>query len=210
MAATGKGVIELEDAVATVIEIKLVKNDEDSKPCLAELKSQLLNAHSLFPNADLLGVKFFAAAPVATPSFEKAIERLRGHVSSLLPEAQGFTRVPGHRFAPIFEQVSTEFYCPAMSVSLTPAGLQYAPTVEYSAIRKLTGNTVLGSRPLRSALILRGRRHQRRRTRTDAIRLRPSLAKLFGAADHVVDYLMGGRTFLDFPGFAGRWNLQRL
>jgi hypothetical protein len=33
---------------------------------IAELKGQLLNVHSLFPNADPLEVMFFATAPVAT------------------------------------------------------------------------------------------------------------------------------------------------
>ena len=98
---------------------------------IAQLKGQLLNVHSLFPNADPLEVMFFATAPVATPgSFEKAIERVHAEVSSLLPEDQGFTWASGHGLTAIFEQVSTEFYYPAMSVSLALAVLQYAPTVE--------------------------------------------------------------------------------
>jgi hypothetical protein len=122
--------IDGEDAVATVIEIKLIKNDEDSKSCLGELKSQLLNARRLFPNSDVLGMIFLAAAPLQTPrSFEKAIKRLEADVSSLLPEDQRFTWVRGHRFTPIFNQVSTQFSYLAMSVSLTLAVLEYAPPI---------------------------------------------------------------------------------
>jgi hypothetical protein len=122
--------IDGEGAVAAVLEIKLVRNDENSKPCLAELKSQLLNARTLFPNADLLGVIFFAAAPVLTPrSFEKAIESVHADVSSSLPEDRGFKWVSDPGFVSIFEQVSTGFYYPAMSVSLSLAVLQYAPAV---------------------------------------------------------------------------------
>ena len=43
---------------------------------------------------------------------------------------------------------------------------------------------------LKMALSLRGLRHRRRQPRTHTIRLRPTLAKLFGAADDVIDYLM--------------------
>jgi hypothetical protein len=122
--------IDGPDAVGTVIEIKLVRNHEDSQSCLGELKSQLLNARRLFPNADVLGVIFVAAAPLNTPgSFEKIIARLANTVSVLLPEDQGFTWVPDHRFTPIFKQISTQLYYPAMSVSLTLAVLKYAPTI---------------------------------------------------------------------------------
>jgi hypothetical protein len=62
------------EAVSTVLEIKLIRNDEDSKPCLGALKIQMRNARTIFPDADVLGVIYLAAAPALTPgSFEKRL-----------------------------------------------------------------------------------------------------------------------------------------
>lgn len=65
-----------EAAIDTVIEIKLILNDEKSDGCLSDLKKQMLNARQLFPQGKVLGVVFLACAPLITPgTFEKKIRR---------------------------------------------------------------------------------------------------------------------------------------
>jgi hypothetical protein len=99
------------EAVSTVLEIKLIRNDEDSKPCLGALKIQMRNARTIFPDADVLGVIYLAAAPALTPgSFEKAIETLDHNVLSSLPNDEGFTRVTGQQSVAIFAQVRQSLY----------------------------------------------------------------------------------------------------
>ena len=116
-----------EDAIDTVIELKLILNDENPNACLGELKAQLLNARKLFPRARVLAMLFLAAAPLRTPgAFDKAVGELESSVSSLLPEREGFLWIAGHHCTPIFEQVDTGFHYPAMKVSLALGFLEHS------------------------------------------------------------------------------------
>jgi hypothetical protein len=113
-------------AVGAVIEIKLVRNDENANSCLVELKGQLMNASLLFPDADILGLVFFATAPYQTPQIlDSASERLKQGIESIFPEQDGFTFIPGFELQSIFHLVPTSFHFPRMSVSLSLAALQF-------------------------------------------------------------------------------------
>jgi hypothetical protein len=115
-------VSEGPDAVVAVIEIKLVRNDDKVKSCLAELKSQLLNASVLFPGADIVGIVFLATAPYLTPgTLAAASEQLRNGIEGTFPEREGFRSVPGFELRPIFHLVPTSFTFPQMNVSLSLA-----------------------------------------------------------------------------------------
>lgn len=119
-------VLEGIEAVEAVIEIKLVKNDENANSCLAELKDQLSNAALFFPYANILGIVFFAMAPYMTPgTFNTASERLRQGIERFFPEQDGFTIVPEFKLRPIFGAVPTRFHFPQMSASLSLAVLQF-------------------------------------------------------------------------------------
>jgi hypothetical protein len=112
------------EAVSTVIEIKLVRNDENPEPCLNELKEQLSNARLLFSDADLLGLVFLAAAPFTTPrTWESASKRLNSAIASCFPRS-GCIATTGS--ISIFEMVPTQFHYPEMYVSLEIASVTYS------------------------------------------------------------------------------------
>lgn len=112
------------EAVSTVIEIKLVRNDENPGPCLDELNEQLSNAGSLFPDADLLGLVFLAAAPFISPrTWESADKRLESAIASCFPGSGGAVTTGS---TSIFEMVRTQFHFPVMSVSLKIASVTYS------------------------------------------------------------------------------------
>jgi hypothetical protein len=114
------------EAVEAVIEIKLVRNDENANACLAELKEQLSNAALLFPYANILGIVFFAMAPYKTPgTFNTASKRLKQGIERIFPEQDGFTVVSEFKVHPIFDAVPTRFHFPQMSASLSLAVLQF-------------------------------------------------------------------------------------
>jgi hypothetical protein len=108
------------EAVSTVLELKLVRNDESPTPCLAELQAQLSNARLLFPDADLLGLVFLAAAPFLTPrNWETAGKKLDSAMTSCFPGAATTRAVS------LFELVPTQFHYPRMSTSLKLASVVY-------------------------------------------------------------------------------------
>ena len=112
------------EAVVAVIEIKLVLNDENAKSCLGELKEQIQNAALMFPDADILGLIFFATAPFLTPrTLELASNDLLEGIEETFPEADGFRTITGFELRSIFELVPTSFVFPKMSVSLSLAAL---------------------------------------------------------------------------------------
>jgi len=117
------------EAVAAVIEIKLVLSDENANSCLAELKGQLLNAALLFPGADIVGLIFFATAPFLTPkTLELASDQLTAGIKATFPELEGFQSVPGFELRPVFQLVPTSFVFPKMSVCLSLAALHLPGT----------------------------------------------------------------------------------
>jgi hypothetical protein len=112
------------EAVAAVIEIKLVLSDENANSCLAELKGQLLNAALLFPGADIVGLVFFATAPFLTPrTLELATDQLTERIKATFPDQEGFQSVPGFELRPVFQLVPTSFVFPKMNVSLSLTAL---------------------------------------------------------------------------------------
>lgn len=107
------------DAIHAILELKLVLNDEDPGAGLADLKTQLQNARAMSATAKVLGLTFFAAAPLKTPgTFEKASRELRARIEGVFPTNEGFTWVAGHEVAPVFRTVLTRFHYPSMAVSL--------------------------------------------------------------------------------------------
>ncbi len=116
------------EAVEAVIEIKLVRNDEKPKPCLADLRKQLTNASLLFPNAEIIGIIFFAVAPYRTPeTSRKASEQLKQAIKDVFPTDAGFTEILKSTLEPIFESVPTGFHFPQMHVSLSLAVIKHSP-----------------------------------------------------------------------------------
>lgn len=112
------------EAVETVIEIKLIRNDENPNSCLAELKEQLSNARRIFPDANLLGLVFLAAAPFTTPyTWESASKRLDSAIASCFPRTGGAATTEP---TSIFEMIPTEFHYPAMYVALKVASVAYS------------------------------------------------------------------------------------
>jgi hypothetical protein len=116
------------EAVEAVIEIKLVRNDEKPKSCLTDLKKQLTNASMLFPNAEIIGVIFFAVAPYLTPeTSRKASEQLKQAIKGVFPADAGFAEISKSTVEPIFDSVPTSFHFPQMHVSLSLAVIKHNP-----------------------------------------------------------------------------------
>jgi len=112
--------IDGEEAIDTVIEVKLILNDEKPRACLSELRGQMLNARQLFPGAKVLGVIFIAAAPLITPgTFSKTVKQAASCVDATLPHNEGFQWLSDQRFQEIFAAVESGFAYPAMCVSLS-------------------------------------------------------------------------------------------
>lgn len=116
--------LEGPEAVASVIEIKLVRNDEKLTSCLTKLKAQVSNASSLFPGADIVGIVFFATAPFLTPeTLESASMKLKERIKTIFPKAEGFLPIAGFELRPIFHLEPTSFHYPKMYTSLSAAVL---------------------------------------------------------------------------------------
>jgi hypothetical protein len=114
------------EAVEAVIEIKLVRNDENPQSSLADLKKQLINASLLFPNAEIIGIIFFAVAPYLTPeTYRQGSEHLEQALKNIFPIAAGITVISKPALKPIFESVPTTFHFPKMYVSLSLAVIRY-------------------------------------------------------------------------------------
>jgi hypothetical protein len=109
-----------EEAIDTVVEVKLILNDEAPGGCVSELSGQMLNARQLFPGAKVLGVIFIAAAPLITPgTFSNRIRQAESCVDAALPHDRGFRWLSDQHFREIFAGVESGFAYPAMSVSLS-------------------------------------------------------------------------------------------
>jgi len=104
----------------TVIEIKLILNDDIPDHCLSDLKDQILNARQLLPGSKVLGVTFVAAAPLITPgTFDKKVLQVETCIAATFPDEEGFRWVSNQHFRKAFAAVESEFAYPAMSVSLS-------------------------------------------------------------------------------------------
>jgi hypothetical protein len=107
------------EAIDAILELKLVLNDENPTAGLVNLKNQLQNARTMAPKAKVLGLTFFAAAPLKTPgTFETAGCSLRAEIEKQMPDNEGFAWVTGHEAVPVFRTVLTRFHYPSMTVSL--------------------------------------------------------------------------------------------
>jgi hypothetical protein len=111
-----------EEAIDTILELKLLLNDEKPTSAIDDLKLQMVNARELAPNAKVLGLLFLAAAPFLTPGkFERATVAAKSESERILSNAEGFGWVSGHEFAHVFRGVYTDFHYPSMAVSLALA-----------------------------------------------------------------------------------------
>jgi hypothetical protein len=127
------------EAIDTIVEIKLLLNDEKPGSVLEGekgLKLQMQNARSLCPDAKVLGLVFLAAAPFISPAtFDLAVKNAITEANRIFPASEGFSWVSGHEFACVFKNVPTDFHYPAMNVCLALGAVELRSVQDWFCTR---------------------------------------------------------------------------
>ena len=111
--------IDKDDAIDSIIEIKLLLSNKNFRQTLGGLKKQMIDARKLSSHAKVLGMIFLVAAPYRTPGIcKKSIENLQSTADSIFREQEGFSWVEGYRVISVFDKEPTNWFYPKMLVSL--------------------------------------------------------------------------------------------
>ena len=115
-------------AILAIIEMKLCLRGDKHESTLNDLHDQMENAHSLCPEANIIGLVFFIDAPFLTPdTCAKGFRAVEQSLEKIFP-APIFKYVEGFSGTFIVPLIEPQFVYPAFYTSVALFAIEYADT----------------------------------------------------------------------------------